>query len=148
MTAAPPAAKSSALLTGNDVSAGEPLTARRTMKLDPSRVRVLEGSLSDFDVPTLLQTVNLGRQLLLLEVLEERRLVGAICVKAGMVLHATAGHLTGTAAVQRLIESSPTGRFVMWRLCGEVDDVHPLGSVPSTLMRAAVASDLAANARR
>jgi hypothetical protein len=123
----------------------EPPTAQRAVVTDPGRVRIMEGALSDFDVPSLLQVANLGRQQVLLEVLDGDRPVGAIAVKAGMVLRANAGHLQGTAAVARLVLSPVHFSFVMSRLAEALDNVDPVGSLDSVLLRAATSSELAAN---
>lgn len=48
-------------------------------------VLIMEGSLSEFDVATLLQTVACGRQHCALEVCDDQRVVGTIRVKSGMV---------------------------------------------------------------
>src|SRR6202000_2861235 len=59
--------------------------------------------------------------------------VGSIAVKAGMVLRASAGQLSGHAAVAQLIQSPPTCRFVMSRMTTPVGDVEPIGSLDRVL---------------
>ena len=64
---------------------------------------VVEGSLSEFDVSTILHTLGSSRQYYMLEIHDEQATAGTIFIKAGIVQSATAGALTGLRAIQHLI---------------------------------------------
>jgi hypothetical protein len=99
-------------------------------------VPIMEGSLADFDVATLLQTVAGGRQHCVLELRDDRDLVGMIRVKAAMVLSASAGSAHGLAALRQLLSMSAPHWFRLLRISGEVEQQHPLGTVSQLLIDA------------
>ena len=107
---------------------------------DPSigRTRVMEGSLSDFDLPTVLQTIGVGRQFIEVEVFVDNHLSGLIRVKAGKVVIARCGDFEGVPAIKRLLEVPPSARFVASRLTGAPDE-RPLGSLNAILLEARAA---------
>lgn len=100
----------------------------------PSDQPIMEGSLSEFDLPTVLHTVGCSRQYCALEVRDEQVTRGTIFVKSGIVLAAIAGPLTGIPAVQHLIASYPHGRFRLTQLAAELPDHAPLGPVGQVLL--------------
>lgn len=95
---------------------------------------VLEGSLADFDVPTLLRTISTSRQHCALEIRDDSGVHGRIFIKSGQVLGATAGNLNGVAALHHLIGSSPTAKFRVLRLGADTSDAAPLGAIPQLLL--------------
>jgi hypothetical protein len=101
----------------------------------PPRTRILaEGALSEFDIPTLLQTVSCSRQHCALEIHDQRTIAGAIFLKAGVVLSARAGVLSGIAAIQHLMSSHPHDRFRLLHLADTVADQVPLGPVSHVVL--------------
>jgi hypothetical protein len=99
----------------------------------PSRIPVMAGSFSEFDVRTVLQTVGFLRQHAEVEIRSDGALLGAIDLRANMVLRATAGSLDGVAAVQRLLEAPSTAQFAVFRTPAERDDVKPVGPLREVL---------------
>jgi hypothetical protein len=98
---------------------------------------MLAGSLAEFDVPTLLQTVCIGRQSTLLDILDaDGRALGSVHVKGAKVVSATAGTLRGFDAIRILINAPGTWQFVVSRSPTPVDDVEPIGSVAEVLFEA------------
>jgi hypothetical protein len=97
---------------------------------------VMEGSLADFDLPTLLHTVGCSRQHCALEIGDGRAIRGTICVKSGIVVSANAGPLTGIPAVQHLIGAPPDERFRLIQRACELPDEAPLGPVGHVLLHA------------
>lgn len=100
------------------------------------RTPIMAGLLSEFDVPTLLQTVGSGRQFIGLEVHEHGVPIGHIMVKAGMVMSAEAGALTGVAAFRKLVQSPVTCGFNVFRTNAATDASEPLGPMQRLLMLA------------
>lgn len=98
-------------------------------------VTIMEGSLSEFDVATLLQTVACGRQHCALEVHDGERLVGTIETKSSMIVAAAAGPLTAIQAVQHLVGMGAPRRFRLNRLAGGIGDRAPLGSIQQILLQ-------------
>jgi hypothetical protein len=101
---------------------------------DPRDRTVVAGSLSEFDIPTILHTLGSSRQHYALEVHGEQGTAGTIVLKAGIVQSATAGSFTGLRAIQRLIASHPRDRFRLVQLAGEVREQVPLGPVGHVLL--------------
>lgn len=102
-----------------------------------TRIRVMDGSLRDFDVATLLQTVGLGRQYIALDILgADRRAIGSVLVKAGKIISARSGAAEGIAAIRELLESPRDFGFAVYRLDESVGDVEPLGSIMQVLIDA------------
>jgi hypothetical protein len=101
---------------------------------DPRDRTVVEGALSEFDIPTILYTLGSSRQYYALEVHGEHGTAGTIVLKAGIVQSATAGSFTGLRAIQHLIASHPRDRFRLVQLAGEVPDQVPLGPVGHVLL--------------
>jgi putative peptidoglycan binding protein len=97
---------------------------------------VMEGSLADFDLPTVLHTIGCSRQYCALEIGDERALCGTIGVKAGVVVAANAGPLTGLPAVQQLIAGPRGRRFRLIQRAAELPDQVPLGPVGQVLLHA------------
>ncbi len=103
----------------------------------PERISVMEGSLAEFDLMTVLQVISIGRQFTGVEVLEPQgTLVGRIELKSGRVVSATSGHLSGIDAIRRLLKSPRENRFVVHRTTAEVGEEH-LGSLAQIMMRLA-----------
>ncbi len=115
---------------------------------DPRANLVMEGLLSEFDVPTLLQTVGMGRQNLGLQVLQSGALLGTLYTKAGMLVSAQAGAAHGLAAVRQLLRSSPQCQFKVVRLAGESRAGEPIGSISKVLMTVMDSGSLPALASR
>ncbi|HEX3765327.1 MAG TPA: peptidoglycan-binding protein [Kofleriaceae bacterium] len=97
---------------------------------------ILEGSLAEFALPTLLHTVGCSRQHCALEIGDALGLRGTIRIKAGIVLSAIAGAATGIAAVQLLIAAPRSDRFRLLQLPDEPSDPAPLGPVGQVLLHA------------
>jgi Putative peptidoglycan binding domain len=97
-------------------------------------VPILEGSLAEFDVPTLLQTVACGRQHCALEIYDDERVVGTIELKSNQVLSAVAGSLTARQAVHHLIGLGAPHRFRLIRRSGPIGDQAPVGSIHQLLL--------------
>ena len=109
--------------------------AIRSERAPSSRVRMMEGSLSEFDMPTLLQTVSLGRQFIELEVQNPSgKAVGTMSLKSGQVVSAHAGETDGVSAVYQLLSSPPTARFSVFRLNPPGHLGEPLGTINELLM--------------
>ena len=103
----------------------------------PDRIAVMEGSLSEFDLLTVLQVISIGRQFTGVEVHDPAgRLIGQIELKAGKVVSARSDHLHGVDAIRRLLRSPPDSRFVVHRSTAEVGE-HFLGSLAQILMKLA-----------
>ncbi|TMQ05312.1 MAG: DUF4388 domain-containing protein, partial [Deltaproteobacteria bacterium] len=101
----------------------------------PQRNRVvMEGALSEFGIPALLQTVGCSRQHCALEIHDHRAISGAIFLKAGVVLSARAGLLTGIPAIQHLMSSHPHDRFRLLHLADPAADQVPLGPISHILL--------------
>jgi hypothetical protein len=107
--------------------------ARGTGELRMHRV-VMEGELTEFDIATLLQTMACSRQYCALEILDAQATSGTILVKAGFVLSATCGRLSGVRAIRQLIAEHGHKRFRMLRLNADVPDQAPLGPVARILL--------------
>jgi hypothetical protein len=110
-------------------------TQRRAPPSDLERVHVMDGLLSEFDLPTLLQTVGVGRQHLGLEVREGAAVVGTISMKAGMLISARTEGQSGLPALERLFACPGHCRFAIFRIAGDVPAGDPLGPIPKLLMR-------------
>jgi len=105
-----------------------------------SRALVMEGSLAEFDLVSVLQTVSIGRQYTAIELEDERGdVVGTMAVKAGQVLAASAPGANGIAAVRRLVRAR-SHRFRVYRERGGDVSMH-IGSVPDVLMEAIAEED-------
>lgn len=100
------------------------------------RTPIMSGLLSDFDVPTLLQTLGAGRQYVGLEVLDRGFVVGTIMIKAAMVMTAAAGDLTGMPAFRKLVRSPASCGFNVYRKNSVVPQNAPLGPMHVLLMTA------------
>lgn len=114
---------------GEDTRSDLPSARRRT-----ASPAVVEGSLSEFDIPTILHTLGSSRQYYALEVHGEHATAGTIFLKAGIVQSATAGSFTGLRAIQHLIASHARDRFRLVQLAGEVPEQVPLGPVTHVLL--------------
>lgn len=98
------------------------------------RVLIMEGSLADFDVPTLLQTVAVGRQYCELELGRDGAALGSIRLKAGMVLSASFGSQTGHVALRSLVALAAPHWFRLHRLSQALDSTPPLGPLHQLLL--------------
>jgi hypothetical protein len=92
-----------------------PPPPRRALRTDPPRVRVLEGSLSQVDIATLLQAVSTGRQYVEIQILEDGSSVGTIELKAGVLVGARMGTLHGLDAARGLLRSPAHFQFAVYR---------------------------------
>jgi hypothetical protein len=102
------------------------------------RTRVMEGSLSDFDVATILQVVSTARQHTVMEVVDlAGARVGAIQLKAGMVVSAEAGTHEGVAAIRQLLRAPASLRFAVFREADEGAELPLVGPLDEVLLRAA-----------
>ena len=103
----------------------------------PERIAVMEGSLSEFDLLTVLQVISIGRQFTGVEVHDPAgRPLGRIELKAGKVVSARSDHLHGVDAIRRLLRSPKDSRFIVHRSTAEVGE-HYLGSLAQILMKLA-----------
>jgi|GEM_PF-472358 len=103
-----------------------------TVPASDERIAVMEGDLGEFDLLTVLQVIGIGRQFTALELRDPKKtLLGVVQVKAGKVLSATAGRLTGIDAIRRLARSPRDSYFVVYRSRGAVAEHHlgPLGQI-------------------
>lgn len=99
-----------------------------------ARAHVMSGLLSEFDLSTLLQTIGVGRQHLLLEIHDEGTILGAIQMKASMLLSVSAGPDEGLAALARLVAAPKRGQFKVFRIAGSVP-VDPIGPIGPLLIQ-------------
>ena len=100
----------------------------------PERVSVMEGSLTEFDLMSILQVISIGRQFTGVELFDAAdRLLGRIELKSGMVVSASAGDLSGVDAIARLIGSPKDTRFVVHRSQSDVGERY-LGPLAQILM--------------
>jgi hypothetical protein len=91
---------------------------------------VLDGRLSDFDVPTLMDALSLGRTVMVLEVLAQAGgVLGCVSSKGGRVLAASAGSLTGEAALEKLMQEAKDARFRVYSDASAVPTNQPIGTV-------------------
>lgn len=105
------------------------------------RVPVMEGSLAEFDLLTVLQVVSIGRQFVAVEVTDPgKTLIGKIDVKAGKVISATSGHLQGIDSIRKLLRSPPESRFGVYRLNLPLGETA-LGSLASIALQLADPDD-------
>lgn len=101
----------------------------------PTRIRVMDGSLRDFDVATLLQAVGSGRQHIALDILgHDRHPIGSMLVKAGKILSAQTASAEGIAAVRELLASPSEFGFAVYRLDSGIGDAEPVGSIAQVLI--------------
>jgi hypothetical protein len=122
------------------VSAPPERPAAPAFKSSRPPTRVMEGSLSDFDVATILQVVSTARQQTVMEILTHQGTrAGSIQLKAGKVLRAEAGSLQGVAAVQQLLRAPSSFRFAVSRALNPGGELPLLGAVDEVLLRAASA---------
>ncbi|MGE0871205.1 MAG: DUF4388 domain-containing protein [Kofleriaceae bacterium] len=125
---------------------GEPLPLARASQpvistSDSSRVRVMEGSLAEFDVPTLLQTIGMGRAYIELDVFsQDGRAIGSVFVKSGKVVSAQAGDMEGIQAIRELLDSPKNYQFAVFRIdpqaSASLATAEPLGGLHHVLMDA------------
>jgi hypothetical protein len=88
-----------------------------------SRARVLEGSLLDFDLQSVLTVVSTSRQLTGVELRDELGVViGTLFVKADDIVAARSGVHSGQEAVRRLLSVERPAHFLAFRVsdCGEL----------------------------
>lgn len=98
------------------------------------RAPIMEGSLSDFDVPTLLQTAAASRQYCELELWRDQRKLGVVRIKAGVVVSAATGTATGLPALRLLVELTAPHWFRLTRLTEPVGSAPPLGALARLLL--------------
>jgi hypothetical protein len=96
----------------------------------------MEGSLDEYDLMSVVQTVSIGRRFTGLDFLDESgELVGTMFVKAGQIMSATAGGLSGFDAVRRLMRTPEPRRFFVYRGKHAAELELPVGPVGEVLMR-------------
>lgn len=106
-----------------------------------SRSLVMEGSLEEFDLVSVLQTVSIGRQTTGIELSDERGdVVGTMFVKAGQVLAASAEGTSGIDAVRRLVRTRRSHRFRVFRERG-VEASARIGPISDVLLDAIAEED-------
>lgn len=99
------------------------------------RVQMMEGSLEDFDLATLMQSVSLGRSGVELEIFDRAdNLVGTVSVKSGKILSAHARELQGIGAIYELLESPSDFRFAVFRREVMSESMEAIGSVQDVLL--------------
>lgn len=82
------------------------------MAAQAERQVVLSGDMSELDIASIMSTFSLSRQVMQLEILDAQgNCEGTIVTKAGRVISATAGDLSGAAAVHRLLETDRSACF-------------------------------------
>jgi hypothetical protein len=101
-----------------------------------TRTVVMQGSTNEFDLPTLLQALSIGRQFVAIELVDPLGLpLGTVYVKAGHVVSAVAGDLLDLDALRLLLRHKQRLAFFVYRspFQGEPD---PLGPIDEVLRRA------------
>lgn len=111
--------------------------APRSPAAPTPRTLIMEGSLADFDVPTLLQTVAVGRQYCELELGRAGAALGSIRLKAGVVVSASAGASSGVPALRHLVALTAPHWFRLHRLSEGVSSAAPLGPLHQLLLATA-----------
>ncbi len=101
----------------------------------PEPVPIMEGSLSEFDVATLLQTVGCGRQHCALDVFDDQHVVGTIHMKSGVVVSAAAGTRTAIPALRHLAGLQAPHRFRLSRITAAIKEQAPVGSISKLLLQ-------------
>ncbi|MEZ4362230.1 MAG: DUF4388 domain-containing protein [Kofleriaceae bacterium] len=96
---------------------------------------IMEGSLADFDVATILQTVACGRQYCVLELRSDAALIGNIHTKGGAVLSAATSSQVGVAALQALLALQAPHWFRLLRMPSEIPTTTPLGNLHQLLLQ-------------
>jgi chromosome partitioning protein len=100
------------------------------------RTTVMEGSLSEFDLSSVIQVVSIGRQYTGVELFDESgNVVGTLFLKSGKILEATSGSLSGLDAVSTLLRDSRHRRFSVYRTEPFADVQSPVGSVGEVLLK-------------
>ncbi len=100
------------------------------------RTTVMEGSLSEFDLSSVIQVVSIGRQYTGVELFDESgNVVGTLFLKSGKILEATSGSLSGLDAVGTLLRDSRQRRFSVYRTEPFADVQSPVGSVGEVLIK-------------
>lgn len=105
---------------------------------------VMEGSLDEFDLVSVVQTVSIGRQATGVELRDDRgAVVGTLLLKAGQIVSANAEGLSGLDAVRRLLKTAKSRRFYVYRAPGVefMDRVGPVSQVLAQLMAQPVTPD-------
>ena len=98
---------------------------------------VMEGSLDEFDLASVVQTVSIGRQTTGVELRDDRGVVvGTLLLKAGQIVSANAEGLSGVDAVRRLLKTARLRRFYVYRApyVEFMDRVGPVTQVLATVM--------------
>src|SRR5579863_3836421 len=100
------------------------------------RTTVMEGSLSEFDLSSVMQVVSLGRQYTGVDLFDESgSLVGTLFLKSGKILGAKSGSLSGLDAVSTLLRDNRRKRFSVYRTERFSDAQSPVGSVGEVLLK-------------
>ena len=117
------------------------LKLTETEPTSDERIPVMEGSLIEFDLLSVLQVISIGRQFTAVELSDGRgEVLGVIKLKAGKVLSASAGHLSGIDAIRRLARCPGESRFVVFRSRGAIAE-HHLGPLAQILIKLADPDD-------
>ncbi|MDP9037324.1 MAG: DUF4388 domain-containing protein [Myxococcota bacterium] len=100
------------------------------------RTEVMEGTLDDFDLSSVLQAVSIGRQHTGVELFDETgNVVGTVVLKSGKILAANTGSLSGIDAVTTLLRARGRQRFAVYRTEPSTDTRSPVGSVGEVLLK-------------
>jgi cellulose biosynthesis protein BcsQ len=106
------------------------------------RTTVMEGSLSDFDLASVIQVVSIGRQYTSIELLDEQgEVVGTLFIKSGKILAANTGSASGFEAISSLFRGERHTRFSVYRTEPFDDVASPVGSVGEILLRLTAAAN-------
>lgn len=100
------------------------------------RTAVMAGTLAEFDLPSVMQVVSLGRQYTSVELLDESGNVeGSMLLKSGRILGARSGARSGIDAVSTLLRKKRQGSFSVYRVEPLADAAVSIGSVDEVLRR-------------
>ncbi len=100
-----------------------------------SRVGVMQGKLTDFDLAQVLQVVGLGRQYMGVEVRDDNVVSGTIFVKSGKVVRADAAGKQGREAFFSLFQQA-RGSFFVFRSSTPGDLPEPIGALEGLMFEA------------
>lgn len=99
------------------------------------KIGVMQGSLQDFDLPSVLQVVGLGRQYTGVDVRLENGLQGTVFVKSGKVVSVQANDSSGVEALARLVGFG-RGSFSVFRSETPPSLPQPIGPLRQLLVDA------------
>lgn len=97
---------------------------------------VMEGRLSDFTLPSILQVVSIGRQLTSIELADRQdSTIGSISIKSGQIVNARLRHRGGVDAFYDLF-TVPLDHFRVYRLPTPDNLPDPIGAVGPLVVKA------------